>query len=63
MSIFSKPKIDSPPAKKKIEPVTKVEGRAGEEAQRQRRLSVLAGGRKSMMLTGILSQLKKRLGE
>lgn len=61
--IFSKPKMPKlPPQEPEVEPVEIVTEKA-EVARRRERKRLLTGGRRSTILSGIQSALKRRLGE
>lgn len=61
-SVFSKPKIKTPPAPEKIEEPQKVV-EDEEEVKRKRRVALSNRGRAQNLLSGIQSALKQRLGE
>lgn len=62
-SLFSSPSRPKlPPAPEPVEEVAVVQEEATEAARRERK-KVLTGGRRSTILSGIVSALKKRLGE
>lgn len=58
------PRIKSiaPEGREPIEQVEAIEETAGEAGRRERR-RLIRGGRRSTILSGIMSSLKKRLGE
>ncbi len=56
----SRPKLPPPP--EEIEEIEVVEEEA-EEARRRERKKLFTGGRRATILSGIMSALKKRLGE
>ena len=61
--LFSKPRTPDMPAQPEpIEPVAVIEETA-EETRRRERKKLLTGGRRQTILSGIMSALKKRLGE
>ena len=62
-SLFTSPKRPKIPAQPEpIEEIEVVEEEAA-EAKRRERKKLLIGGRRSTILSGIVSSLKKRLGE
>ena len=61
-NLFSKPRTpDLPPEPEQIEDVQRIEEDAS-SAQRREKKKVLRGGRRSTIISGIRSALKKRLG-
>ena len=58
----SPPKAKRPIIPEPIEPVAVIEEEAGEVRKREKK-KLLRGGRRSTILSGIASALKKRLGE
>ncbi len=61
-SVFRSPKTPKIPVQEEVEEVQVVEEEA-EEAKRRERKKLLTGGRRATILSGIMSSLKKRLGE
>lgn len=61
-SVFGSPKAKLPPAQEEIEPVATIEEDEADVRRRERK-KLLAGGRRSTILSGIQMALKRRLGE